>query len=403
MEQLSPQVYAAECLKEGVAPEAVKQNLISVGWSEEEARGAVVAGLIASGVPIPAQGRGNSGHWRLSSTIEVVLNFFSFITLGIVVTALGTLYYQVINNYFPDPLVIRYGGVDVSPETVHYALAALIITFPIYILSVRLWFKRFREDEAKVETRLTKWLTYLVLLVSAVTIVGDLITAVFYLLQGEVTPRFFLKALTILVVAGVVFGFYFLERKKIQYRKDISRRIFLLLGWAVLGLVAIAVALGFVVGGSPSLARKSGLDAQRASDLRTIAICVADFAINHKRLPDTFAELSQSTQYAYCQGSSFDPETGVAYEYRVSTPSRVSGGVREGEFELCANFTLEAANTKTAVRSPGYSSDQMPDKWMLHGVGRSCDTAKVILERFLDSPAPSSSPEAAPVNPIKKH
>ena len=64
------------------------------------------------------------------------------------------------------------------------------------------------------------------LLVSAVTIVGDLVTAVFYFLQGEVTGRFFLKSLTIFVVAGIIFGFYFLERKKIQYRKNVPRKTF---------------------------------------------------------------------------------------------------------------------------------------------------------------------------------
>src|SRR3972149_1490504 len=169
MEQSSPQVYATERLKTGVTPEVVKQNLILVGWSEEEAGAAVVSGLVAAGVPVPERGA-RSGRGKLSSTVEVVINFFSFITLGVVATALGTLYYQIINNYFPDPLIIRYGGADMSPEAVHYAIAALIITFPIYVFSVRLWFKRFREDEEKVETRLTKWFTYLVLLVSAVIV-----------------------------------------------------------------------------------------------------------------------------------------------------------------------------------------------------------------------------------------
>lgn len=383
MEQLSPQVYATERLKLGISPEAVKQNLLMVGWSEDEASAAVVGGLIAAGVPVPAKGA-RSGGGKLSTTVEVVLNFFSFITLGAVATALGTLYYQIIDNFFPDPLIVRYGSVDVSPETIHYGIAALIITFPIYAFSVRLWFKRFRDDEEKTETRLTKWFTYLVLLASAITIVGDLITAVFYLLQGEITPRFFLKALVILVLAGFIFGFYFLERKKIQYHKDIPRRTFQLLGWAVSGLVVAAVLLGFVVGGSPSTARMSGFDIQRANDLRTIASCVSGFAGNQKRLPDTLGELSQNGQYSYCLGELSDPETGVPYEYRVVTPSFVSGGVREGEFELCANFTLPSVKTSTAQNMYGAPVD----KWSEHGTGKNCDTEKVNLERYLDSPAP---------------
>lgn len=393
MEQLSPQVYAAEHLKAGVTPDVIKQHLMLVGWSEEEATNALMTGLIASGVPVPPQGA-RSGRGKLSSTVEVVLNFFSFITLGAVAIALVTLYYQIINNYFPDPLIVRYGGFDVSAETIHYAIAALIITFPIYAFSVQLWFKRFREDEEKTETRLTKWLTYLVLLVSAITIVGDLVTAVFYLLQGEVTGRFFLKSLTILVVAGIIFGFYFLERKKIQYRKYVPRRVFQTLGSITLGLVVMAIVLGFIVGGSPSMSRKSGFDMQRANDLRSIAGCVANFGTNQQRLPETLEELSQSGQYSYCAGSTVDPESGVPYDYRIVVPSEVTAGVREGEFELCAHFAL---SSEGAVNTNSYSS--LNDKWSVHEAGKGCDTERANLERYTGSPTPAGL--SAPL-PVKK-
>jgi len=386
MEQSSPQVYATERLKAGLSPDAIKQNLLAVGWSEEEANTAIVGGLIALGVPVPPNGA-RTGHGRLSSTVEVVLNFFSFIALGVVAFALVTLYYQIINYYFPDPLIIRYGGSDVSSEAIHYAIAALIITFPIYVLAVRLWFKRFRDDEEKTESRLTKWLTYLVLLASAVTIVGDLITAVFFFLQGEITPRFFLKALTVLVIAGVIFGFYFLERKKIQYHKDISRSVFQYFGWAVSALVVIAIVLGFMVAGSPSTARKSGFDAQRANDLREIASCITNFGMNQKRLPETLSELSQSGQYAYCSARLTDPETGAPYEYQVISSGIMRGGVKEGQIELCAMFALDTTKT-AATRSEMYGYSYPNDKWTQHGVGRSCDTETVTLERYLDQPIP---------------
>ena len=391
MEQSSPQVYATERLKAGLSPDAIKRDLLAVGWSEEEANTAIVGGLIALGVPVPPNGA-RTGHGRLSSTVEVVLNFFSFIALGVVAFALVTLYYQIINYYFPDPLIIRYGGSDVSSEAIHYAIAALIITFPIYVLAVRLWFKRFREDLEKVETKLTKWLTYLILLVSAITIVGDLIAAVFFLLQGEVTPRFFLKALVILILAGMIFGFYFLERKKIQYRRDIPRRTFQTLGWVALGIVLVAIVLGFIVGGSPSTARKSGFDTQRADDLRTIASCVANFGINQKRLPDTLGELSKSGQYAYCLSGMADPETGMPYEYRIVVPSVVVGGVRQGEFELCAEFSLQSESVPIEKNGYGFP----PDKWSEHGSGRNCDTETANLERYLDAPLPGESAVPAP-------
>lgn len=375
--------FAEERLKAGTSPDALKQNLLAVGWPEEEAGRAVVAGLIASGVPAPETGA-RTGAGKLSSTVEVVINFFSFIALCIIATALGVLYYQVINHHFPDPLILSYGGNDVSSEAIHYSIAALLITFPIYVAAMHLWFKRFREDEEKVETKLTKWLTYLVLLVAAVTILGDLIVAVFYFLQGEISARFLLKALVILVIAGTIFDFYFLERKKIQYRKDVPRSIFLGIGWTIGGVTLLGIVLGFLVGGSPSTARMQGLDLQRANDLREIANCVANFGGTQNRLPATLDELSMSGQYAYCSGRTTDPETGVPYEYRVISAGTLNSGVLEGEFELCADFSLDSS--EQVARKERFSA--MEDKWFTHGAGRACDTEKVNLEDYAGKIAP---------------
>lgn len=378
--------FASGELKGGVTPKEVVEKLVAVGWSEDEARGAVSAGLVANGVPVPEKGKRAGG--RISSTVEVVANFFSFVGLGVVATALGVLYYQIINYYFPDPLVVQYGRNLVSTEAVHYAIAALIIAFPIYVVVIRLWFRWFREDEEKTETRLTKWLTYLVLLVTAFTIVGDLIAALYYFLQGEFTVRFLLKALTILVIAGTIFGFYVLERRKIQYQKDIPRSTFQGIGWGAGVLVLLAIALGFQVAGSPETARGRGLDDQRAQALRTIAGCVAGFGMDQRALPASLEALREFGQYEYCLSSINDPETKMPYEYRIVSASAISpAGIRVGTFELCAEFTRSSDGTTEPVGPYGV------DKWAKHGTGRSCDTETVNLERSpegsgFDAPTP---------------
>lgn len=370
--------YVATQLKSGKSAEEVKQNLLLVGWSEEDAGSALVAGLVESGTPSPE--RVQSGTGRLASTVEVILSLFSFILLGIITSALGVLYYQVINNYFPDPLTASYGYSDASASAINYAIAALIIGFPIYVTTLRLWFRRYREDEAKVESKLTKWLTYLVLLIAAITIVGDLVTAVFYFLQGEITARFSLKALTILAISGIIFGFYYLERRKVQYKSDISRKTFQMFGWSVLALVFIAIILGFTTTGSPSTQRMRGLDNTRAEHLSTIAVCVSNYGANHKALPSTLNDLALNTEYAYCANLN-DPETGTPYTYRIIKP-REEKNVTEGTFELCANFALDTT-AKTIARDP-YSP--VATKWMIHSAGESCDTETVTLDRKTTTP-----------------
>jgi hypothetical protein len=254
-------------------------------------------------------------------------------------------------------------------DTIHYSISALIIGFPMYFFAIKLWFKRFREDEKKIESKLTKWVTYLVLLFSSVSIVGDLIYMVYNFLEGEISIRFFLKALTVLVVAGMVFGFYYFERKKIQYKKDIPRSLFSNFGYAMIAIVVVGIILGFVATGSPATERKRAFDETRAKDLSQIASCIESYANKFEKLPTSLKDFTQ-TNMPYCTVKR-DPETKEPYEYRVITQlSPVSFDSEEGEFELCAVFSLDSGDDIDAERMYGsYNS-----KWHEHNAGRSCDT-----------------------------
>lgn len=381
MELSKIQEYVAGRLAQGAAFDNLQKELLAVGWSEEEASAALKGALVARGVPSPETTAGLA-LGKKQSTVEIVLNFFSFILLGIVATAVGTLYFQIINTYFPDPLTSRYGyDSGASSEAIHYAIAALVVGFPLYYFSMKWWFRKFREEEGKVESRLTKWLTYLVLLVTAVTIVGDLIAVVFRLLQGEVSARFFLKTLVILVIAGSIFGFYFLERRKIQYHHDVPRNIFQGIGAGTLGLVLLGIVLGFFAGGTPGVERMRTLDEQRSSDLQQLSQCIQDHAREYRRLPASLDELEKGT-YSYCAALQ-DPETFAAYEYRVVNPGVMVNAVKEGEFELCATFATASDQRGANER---YYYDQ--GKWYEHDAGRQCDTATVVLEAPVVQPAP---------------
>ena len=366
--------YVADALRKGASLDTIKQSMLAVGWAQTDVEAAIASGLLANGVPAP-EGDAKSKQGKLASTVEVVLNLFSFILLGMIAYALITLYYQIINKYFPDPLLLRTGVSGVDTGAIHYAIASLIITFPLYVLAVRMWFKRFREDSEKIETKLTKWITYLVLLVAALTVVGDLVAALYKLLQGEISARFILEALTVLIVAGIIFRFYFLERKKIQYHADIPRKSFLAFGWATLAFVLVGIILGFVVAGSPQTERMRGFDAQRSNDLRTLATCVGTYAANQKTLPASLDELSQNTQYGYCISNLLDPQTAAPYVYRIISASLKDTAVPQASFELCSDFSLDATYDVTDTNMYTHPND----KWSIHSAGRSCTTEIVNL------------------------
>lgn len=361
---------------------------MAVGWSEDEADRAYAEALIASGVPVPTDGT-HRAYGRRASALDIVLNFFSFILLGIVVSALGTLFFNVIDKFFPDPL-LTYGQ-NMIADGVYYAIAALVVAFPLYYLVVRVWFKHFRDDESRVESRLTKWITYLVLLAASVTLVGDLIMTLFTLFRGEITIRFFLKAFTIFSIAGMVFGFYYLERKKVQYRQDIPRATFQKFGYSLSSIVLVGIVLGFLAAGSPAVERKRSFDALRASDLGTLASCVDAYAQTFERLPVALSDLERSSTYT-CP-SVTDPETGAPYEYRVVSPVHTTpGGTMEGEVELCATFSLAS---EKETQSNTYFTMPVSAKWSEHAAGRSCDTETVVVQQarvHSNVPVPVSVP-----------
>ncbi len=365
--------YVKSLVQAGYAKTQIKDQLLAVGWSESQTDEAYSKALIEIGVPVPSEAMQQT-FGKKSSTMEIVLNLFSFIFLGVVATALGTLFYQIINKYFPDPLVTNYYSNRVSTNAIHYAIAALIVGFPTYWISVRMWFRSFQRDEGKIETKLSKWLTYLVLLIALITIVGDLISTLYTFLQGEISARFILKSLTILVIAGSVFGFYFLERRKIQYRQPISQNIFKLFGLFISGVILFGVVIGFIAGGSPATERKRGFDNQRERDLREISGCIERYAKQFKRLPNTLEELKNSSVYSYCSNKK-DPETKKQYEYSVITSSKNVGTNREGEFELCAEFALKSEDE---IVNRSYTA--IDSKWTEHKAGRDCDRVTLVIE-----------------------
>lgn len=378
MEQEAFVAHIAARIHSGMKKADIKEELVAVGWSEDEVDAGYARALVAEGIPTPARS-GGAAFSKRSSTVDIMIGFFSFILLGIIVSALMTLFFEVINRYFPDASVNAAYGSVVSSDSVHYSMSALFIGVPLYIFAARLWFRRFREDDGRVESRLTKWVTYLVLLAASVTIVGDLIAVLYTFLQGELSARFFLKATVVLGIAGMVFGFYALERRKIQYRHDISRRVFQYFGWGLLGVVVVGIVLGFTAVGSPSMERKRTFDARRASDLSELSACVNRFANEFSALPKTLSDLEQSTNYASCP-QPVDPETGHPYGYRIIQNFDSTADGSRAEYELCADFSLRSA-AEDMPRGAMYPYGNTSGKWGTHGAGKECDTEVVVLKR----------------------
>lgn len=186
----------------GASDETVMKLLREAGWSEKQVSRTFLGfyeDKVGSKAPAPPAIRGESAK-------DTFLHILSFGTLGVWVGAVGSLVFTLLNKYFPDFVT---GGYYYNPSySVSTELASIIVALPVYLWTMRLINRDMLENPEKSESAVRRWLTYLALLITAGVLIADLITFLSYFLRGELTTRFVLKVLTVLVLAGGIFWYY---------------------------------------------------------------------------------------------------------------------------------------------------------------------------------------------------
>lgn len=144
----------------------------------------------------------------------VFLHLFAILTLYFGAGSLLTLLFQYVNGLFPDVLESGYSITQYSYSLIRFAISALIVVFPAFLLTTRYLNKAYLENPNVRALSIRKWLIYFTLFAAAVIIAGDLVSLVYRLLGGEITTRFVLKVVAVLLVAGAVFYYYFYDLKR---------------------------------------------------------------------------------------------------------------------------------------------------------------------------------------------
>jgi hypothetical protein len=292
---------------------------------------------------------------------DLFLHLLAIVTLYWSAVSFVTILWQMINYFFQDQL--NYFYYDNFSGLIRFGVSSLFIVFPVFII-VSWYLNKIYTRESQVrESKIRKWLIYLTLFIASLIIIGDLVTIINMLLGGEVTIRFILKALSVLLVAGFVFGYYLDD-----VRKDAPTKLAKPFAWASGVLVVAAIAGAFFVIGSPTTARLFQFDQQKVSDLQGIQSQIVNYWQKKEALPNSLSDLNDPI-------SSFnvpvDPQTNKAYEYTVKDAQKLS-------FELCATFNKEGADQygqarPTSIPVKGFTSDN----WQ-HSSGRVC------FERTID-------------------
>ena len=289
---------------------------------------------------------------------DLFLHLLAIVTLYWSSISFVTLIWQFINNFFPDTLNNFYGD---PSSLIRFNLSALIIVFPVFIL-VSWYLNRIYRREAVVrDSKIRKWLIYFTLFITSLIIIGDLIFVLNTFLGGEITTRFILKALSIILVSGSILGYY-LDDVRHDAPTKLSKPF--ALGSIVL-VLAVVIGAFFMVG-SPNSARLDRFDQQRISDLTGVQWEIVNYWQSKEKLPTSLDNLKDNIS-GYTVPS--DPERKTeSYEYRIINATNLS-------FELCATFNFQSNNDQTGMYYPEKSG--ISQNWN-HPAGRYC------FERIID-------------------
>lgn len=280
-----------------------------------------------------------------------------------------TLLFEYINYAYPDPLIDYY--VDPFSGGIRFAMAALIVLAPLTIVLMRIIRKEIARDPQKGDLWVRRWALYLTLFIAGGTIVIDLITLINTFLGGELSMRFGLKVVVVLLVAGAAF-MHFLSDLWGYWNVNPGRAK--IVGYAALVAVVAAIVSGFFIMGTPGEVRLLRYDSQKVSDLQTIQWQVINYYQQKSKLPASLSDLEDPLSGWM---KPVDPQTGGDYEYRITKAPY--------SFEICADFNADskdvtvrsASIAKPVSMEPGFGAENWD-----HGTGVTCFERTIDPDRY---------------------
>lgn len=321
--------FISHARQKGLDHGTIRQLLLSAGWKDKE----IARAIASQGLDLPVPEPGGGGNVR-----DSFIYLLCFAALYGVVGSVIAVYFVYLDYLFPDPT-------DVIPwewalSGIRYALAVIVIAFPLFLLLNRVIEHLVHKAPESSKQPIARWLTYLTMFLAAAVGVGDLIALLYFFLDGALQARFVLKAAALLVIAQLILSYYYLApRETADATTGKSLRPWL--GGAGVAVVLGAVALGFMLAGSPFSARLRRMDERRLDDLKAIHQAMQQMTTRRdqnvwvvtRSLPtklEEVAEFQRTRQYGRAL-SLTDPETNEPYGFRVTG---------ETTYELCAQFEV---------------------------------------------------------------
>jgi len=305
---------------------------------------------------------------------DFLLNIGAIIALYTVVSCLLNLLFTVINKAYPQ---INNGYNYYSSHSISWPVSILIVLFPIFVIIM--WFleKSYTQNPEKRNIGIHKWLSYITLFIGGAIFIGDLVTILYYFIDGkELTTGFLLKVFSVLAISLIVFLYY------VNDVRDTLTPLKRKLWFGISAVIVLAsIVWGFSVLGSPRTQQLIKYDQQKISDLQNIKNSVENFYSAKGVLPVNFDELSS---YDYYYATKVDPQTQRPYKYRPSGDTT---------YNLCAEFNKASDDKNNQDYYNTYQYPYNKTNWT-HPAGEYCFTETINPNTYS-----KSSPVIFPVQP----
>ena len=287
------------------------------------------------------------------------LYLLSLVALVFMSISVGIIVFQIINKQIVD--IINDYVVNYNDGMMKFAISAIIVSTPIFYLTSRQIYKNLFAGTLDKDAGVRKWLTYFILLVSIVVMIGFLIATINSFLGGDLTTKFILKTLTALIIAGTVFSFYFydIRRDIVEGKKD---KVIKFYTWISLAVVLVVFVFSWFSVDSPAATRSKKIDQEVINDLYEVNSAVMNYYTLNEKMPDNLEVLINNSEgtYKLSTQAAQQPSNGQYYSYQVTA---------EDEYKICADFLTSNLDQNADMYSP--SGDYKHDK------GYQCFSQKV--------------------------
>ncbi len=204
MSQQDLNEYIKTARETKASDEAIRAQLLKFGWSEAEVNDGL-AKKEAQSVALPPPPAPHVGMWVSFQYILL------FISLYIAATALAGILNIAVDKNIKDSLDnVSYSysyGSDFNASLVRGYLAALIVSYPIFVFLFLHLTKQLAAKPFLRGLRARKFLIYLTMVVTFIILISHLIIIIYGGISGTVTGRSIAHLFVTLIVAGSIFGY----------------------------------------------------------------------------------------------------------------------------------------------------------------------------------------------------